>query len=224
MPDRGPIYTETLLHAQRAPDAWLVEPYNAASATLFIAVALYWLIKVAGRQQPFLTYAAVVLAVGGVGGTLYHALRTHVLFLVLDVVPILTLAVSAVYWFVERLAKSRWTAFAYTVGGLMGIFALIRTLRIIMPGPVRGPVVGYGTLALFVIVPMLIFVVRTRFQHAYLVFVAIGAFALGMWFRAIDRTDFLPIGTHFLWHTLGAVMTHLLLLYLWRMRDAAITT
>jgi len=108
MPDRGPIYTETLLHQALDPQGWLVEPYNAATAVLFVFVALYWLLK-AGRQ-PFFLYASLVLAVGGIGGTLYHATRTHVVFLILDVVPILILAISAVFWFVDRMAARRSTA------------------------------------------------------------------------------------------------------------------
>ena len=42
LPDGGPIYWETNLNE------WIVEPYNALSAIPFIAIALYWLIKVRG--------------------------------------------------------------------------------------------------------------------------------------------------------------------------------
>ena len=156
---------------------------------------------------------------GGIGGTLYHGLRTHRLFLLLDVLPILILAISTVYWFVGRMSRSAWMAPVYTFGGLIGIIAVVRLIRTALPDGFRGPVVGYGMLGVFVIVPMVLFVVRTRFRDAALVFTAIACFVVGMFFRAVDRSWLLPMGTHFLWHTLGAVMTHLMLLYLWRVRD-----
>ena len=219
VPTVGPIYTETLLHARLCPQAWLVEPYNATSAALFIFVAAYWLITVYGHRQPFLVYASSVLAIGGIGGTLYHGLRTHAIFLILDVVPILILAISAVYWFVRRMTRSPWMAPLYTFGGLFAIIALVQLTRLYLPEAIRGPINGYAMLGLFVTIPMLTFVVRTRFQHAHWVFLAILSFVAGMWFRAIDRSWLLPMGTHFLWHSLGALMTHLLLLYFWRVRD-----
>ena len=223
VPDRGPIYTETLLHAQRDPGGWLVEPYNAASAALFIVVAIYWLTRVSWRTQPFLTYAAWVLCIGGIGGTLYHGLRTQVIFLVLDVLPIMILAISAVYWFVHRMATAPWMAPVYTIGGLAGVMLTVRLLRDVFAGDLRGPVVGYGMLGLYVTVPMLLFGVRSRFEQFHWVVLALISFVAGMTFRALDRSGVLPMGTHFLWHILGAVMTHLLILYLWRMQKVELT-
>lgn len=223
VPDRGPIYTETLRHEAMYPNSWLVEPYNAATAALFIVVAVYWLYRVQGPPRDgFLTYSAAVLAVGGIGGTLYHALRTHVVFLILDVLPILLLAVSAVYWFIFRMAKTRSVALVYTLGGLIAIGATVRVVRTFVPIDHAGPLVGYGMLGLFVTVPMLTFVARTRFRHAQWVALALLSFAGAMTFRALDGDGLLPIGTHFLWHSLGALMTHLLLLYVWRVRDVEV--
>ena len=204
-----------------ASNSWIVEPYNAVSASLFIVVAVYWLIHAASVRHRFLIYASLVLLVGGIGGTLYHGLRSSSIFLALDVLPILILAVSAVYWFVLRMAAARWTAPVYTFGGLFAVMLTLRLIRTMYgdaPVP-RGPVVGYGMLGVFVTVPMLMFVVRTKFQHARWVGLAIAAFVVGMYFRAVDRSGLLPMGTHFLWHGFGALMTHLLLYYLWSMRD-----
>ena len=92
--DRGPRYTETPPDPY-APDAPLIaEPFNAATAALFVAIAVAWLVRLRGRygRYPFLMCCLPILLVGGVGGTLYHGLRTHRLYFYLDVLPIQVLA------------------------------------------------------------------------------------------------------------------------------------
>jgi len=71
--DGGPTYTETHL------DRFIVEPWNAASCLSFILIVAYWVVRLRGqyRQYLFLTACLPVLLMGGIGGTLYHALRTH---------------------------------------------------------------------------------------------------------------------------------------------------
>src|SRR5688500_16819572 len=77
--DRGPRYTETPRDPY-APDAPPVaEPWNAVTAALFVALAVGWLVRLRGRYRnfPFLVCCVPILLVGGIGGTLYHGLRTR---------------------------------------------------------------------------------------------------------------------------------------------------
>ena len=78
--DGGPIYTETPaeIRAQKPYPGPVAEPWNAATAFLFVAVAVFWILRLRGRlsRYPFLAVSLPLLLVGGVGGTLYHGLRS----------------------------------------------------------------------------------------------------------------------------------------------------
>ncbi|MEO1655950.1 MAG: hypothetical protein AAFU64_20580, partial [Bacteroidota bacterium] len=92
LPDGGPIYAETNLQHM------FVEPWNAISSLSFFIPVFYWagtLIK-KYRSYPFLSFCIPLMALGGLGSTLYHAFRNSYFLLLLDVMPILllTLAVS----------------------------------------------------------------------------------------------------------------------------------
>jgi hypothetical protein len=61
MSDGGPIYFET------NPEHYIAEPWNGASALIFIFIALYWGFKIRGkfRSHPFLAIAVPILLIGG---------------------------------------------------------------------------------------------------------------------------------------------------------------
>src|SRR5262245_15072525 len=94
--DRGPRYTETPPDPYAAGAPLIAEPFTAATAALFVVIAAAWLVRLRGRygRYPFLMCCLPILLVGGVGGTLYHGLRTHRLFFLLDVIPIQVLALA----------------------------------------------------------------------------------------------------------------------------------
>ena len=86
--DSGPVYRETI--EGRLP----VEPFNTASNFLFLAIIIYfvWKIRRNHRQHLFLAFILPVLFIGFIGGTLYHATRSHEIWLLLDWVPILPMS------------------------------------------------------------------------------------------------------------------------------------
>src|SRR5262245_28804955 len=75
--DGGPVYVETERNLDRVGTGAVVEPWNAASALLFLVVVVVWLVRLRGRyrKHPFLTCCLPLLAAGGVGGVVYHAFR-----------------------------------------------------------------------------------------------------------------------------------------------------
>src|SRR3954471_21330001 len=83
-PDHGPLYTETPaeLKAGAPYPGTIAEPWNAATAFLFVLIVVYWVARLRGRlkRHSFLAVALPLLFVGGVGGTLYHGLRNWVGF------------------------------------------------------------------------------------------------------------------------------------------------
>jgi hypothetical protein len=84
-PDGGMLYKETDM-AQFFP-----EPLNAVTAVFFLALAIFWTIKLRGhfKENPFLTYCLVLLYIGAIGGTVYHSFRQWPVFIMMDWLPII---------------------------------------------------------------------------------------------------------------------------------------
>ena len=84
-----------------------------------------------------------------------------------------------------------------------------------------------AVVALTILTPLLVHLARTGWKDQALVVGALVGFAVAIGFRSIDLSvpiAFLPMGTHWLWHTFGAVAVHTLILYIHRsdLREAAV--
>jgi hypothetical protein len=126
--DRGPRYTETPADPY-APDAPLIaEPWNAVTASFFIFIAAWWMWRLRARWRdfPFLMACLPILLAGGIGGTLYHGLRTERAYFLLDVVPIQLLALAgSVFIAITLWGRHRWLAILGAVGLNLGFAAAI---------------------------------------------------------------------------------------------------
>src|SRR5579864_6353866 len=141
--DHGPIYTETLhnLPAYFA-DGWrMVEPCNAVTASVFIFIAAFWLVRLRGRyrRHPFVMSGLVILLVGGIGGTVYHAFRQWPIFLAMDFVPISLLSLMAAIYLWVRL-RPQWY---FVVLIIVGIVLLMLAMVALRPPGQMGINVGY---------------------------------------------------------------------------------
>ena len=217
--DRGPIYLETLMG--RFP----VEPWNTFSNLLFLALIVFWFLRVRGHvpDHRFIAYSLPVFLIGWVGGTVYHATRSHNVWLFLDFVPIALLAFAVAMFFWRRQGISWFVAPFLVIGPLVlaGVtFSVLRDAH----GSVR--FLGFPVIALAILMPVLRHLARTGWKDAGLVAGALVGFAVAIGFRSIDlrvSIAFLPMGTHWLWHSFGAAAVHLLMLYIYRgeRREAA---
>ena len=210
--DQGPIYLETVMG--RFP----VEPWSTVSNLLFLAIVVFWAWRVSSdlRRHRFIAAAIPVLTIGWVGGTVYHATRSHDVWLFMDFVPIalLVIAVAVLFW--RRQGVSWWLVPVLAFGP----FVLVRIGFSIldMPGA-SGPMLGYSVLALSILLPVMRYLVRQKWANWPLVAGALGAFILAISFRTLDGrvlVETLPIGTHWLWHGFGAAAVQCLVLYIWR--------
>ena len=219
MPDKGPRYTETPANPY-APDAPpIAEPWNAATASLFVAIVVVWVWRLRGRydRYPFLCCCLPVLLAGGVGGTLYHALRTSVVFFLLDVVPIMLLGLAGSVYLACRLPRR--TAVTALGAALLVYVTMMTVFRLLPNRSVQWAVnVSYASLAALVLTPMAVVLVRTRFRHAGWVVAGLISFVIAWFFRLLDREVgiYLPMGSHWLWHTFGAATTALVIEYFYR--------
>jgi len=215
--DAGPFYVETPVEIQRLETypGWVAEPWNTVTGFFFVLIVVYWVWRLRGhyRQYPFLTMSLPLLFVGGVGGTLYHGLRNWVGFFLMDVAPIylLGLVVSLYLWL--RLGPK----IRYLLGMLVVLFVLQALGHVTLPQH-WAINLSYAGLALLILSPIAVVMLRTRFRDAGWIVSSLVCFGLAWVCRIADtwRPPLLPMGTHWLWHTFGALTTLFLSEYLYR--------
>ncbi|MFD2563709.1 ceramidase domain-containing protein [Aquimarina rubra] len=209
--DSGPIYQETIMG--RLP----VEPFNTISNLVFLFVIIYFVIKVYKNpsQHLFLTFSLPVLAIGFIGGTLFHGTRSHQIWLFMDWVPIMILCMSAVFYFIFKLFRVWWKSIlAFII--ILSISIAIRMLPI--PATVRISL-GYVITAITVLLPIILYLIKTNGRHKEMIVLAFLFFTIAISFRSADmfwKTDFLYMGTHWLWHLFGGISVFFLMQFVYK--------
>jgi hypothetical protein len=213
LPDWGPRYVET--PPNPIDYTWPAEPWNTATAFLFVILAVVWIWALRGRyrQHPFLTMCLPILLTGAIGGFLFHGLRSSPAFFLMDVVPIQILGLVVTVWLWIRLRPR-----LVHLLGLLAVLAFLRLTVSLTPLPRQVSIsVSYATLGLIIVIPVLLALIRTRFRHAGWVYTALACFALALVCRIADtlRPPPLPMGTHWLWHIFGALTTAAMSMYVY---------
>lgn len=211
MSDRGPRYTETPADPTGPGAPPIAEPWNAVTAALFVAVAGWWGWRLRGRYArfPFLCCCLPILLAGGVGGTLYHATRASVVYFLLDVIPISLLGLAGSMYLAVRF----WGRRGWWYLPALGLFYVgINRLFFVSLGTISvqlSVTLSYVALACVLLIPMGLVLVRTRFRSSGWVVAGLVAFGMAIFFRQVDRDigPYLPMGSHWLWHTFGAITT-----------------
>src|SRR5262249_17678621 len=101
---------------------------------------------------------------------------------------------------------------------MLGVLAFIQVLGHWQLPPHWAINLSYAMLALLILVPLTIVLVRTRCRHVGWVATALVAFGIAWFCRLADGWEgpLLPMGTHWLWHTFGAITTAALTEYVYR--------
>ena len=204
--DSGPIYEETV--QGRFP----VEPFNTYSNFLFLIVGLYFALKVYKnwKQHRFLAWVLSVLFVGFIGGTIYHATRSAEIWLYLDWVPIVFLCLRTSFYFAWKAGKALWQKVLIS----FGVLAIPFLFQIVNWPDGLNISLGYIGTALGVLIPIFIYAARIYFKRFYLIALAMLSFGAAISFRISDQSlDFLAMGSHWLWHTFGAIAVFLVMQY-----------
>ena len=189
MPDRGPRYTETPADPY-APDApFIAEPWNAVTASFFIWIVVAWAWRLRGRyrEYPFLMCCMPILLAGGIGGTLYHATRVSVVYFLLDVIPISLLGLAgSITW---RSAISA-AAGSGSCRSVVVFYIVCNQILFSAVGPISSQLrinLSYASLAVLVLTPVALVLIRTRFRHGGWVVAGLISFVFAWIFRLIDR-------------------------------------
>ena len=214
-PDGGILYTETNLRYL------FPEPLNALTSCFFLAIAIYWTFKLWGkyRSHPFLTVCLVLLYIGGIGGTVYHGLRLWSFFIMMDWLPIILLCMAAGLYFLSKLIK-----WYYAVSIVFVYISTQVAFENIMMS--RDPHlfhnINYAFMAALVLLPVLGNLLKTGWKHGKWVGFALSAFVLALGFRIADNWVAVEIGTHFLWHTFGAIASFCMFNYIYLINEVAL--
>jgi len=207
-PDGGTVYTETNL------SQFFPEPFNTITSAFFLVIAVYWTIKLRGNfnQHKFLSGALVLLFIGGIGGTTYHGLRRWSVFILMDWMPIMLLCLSAGIYFLAKL--TRWYFAVLIV--IMYAFFQIYVRQLFSQRDFQLFInVNYAFMAALVLFPVFGYLVKTNWKNGKWVGFALIAFIFALTFRIADKWEVLTIGTHFLWHTFGAMASFCMLNYIY---------
>ncbi len=221
MPDWGPPYTETPADPFAADAPFVAEPWNTVTASFFIVIALAFAWRLRGRfhQFPFLMACLPILLTGAIGGTLFHGTRTRKLYFLLDVVPISLLGLAGSLFIAYRLwGRGSWI---YFLPGVALFYLVVNRVVFKMVAPVSGSLsvnMSYASLALVVLSPIALILWRTRGRHAGWVAAGIVSFAIAWFFRLVDLRigHTLPMGSHWLWHTFGAISTAMMIQFFYK--------
>ncbi len=180
------------------PEYW-AEPWNAVTNLAFVIAAAVMWPRSAGLGRAM----CVVLAVIGVGSWLFHTHANRLTGL-MDVLPILVFILLYVF------AASR------DMLGLKGWQAALCVLAFFPYAaatvPLWGMVPGLGSSAGYAPVPVLIlfyaWLMRRQPDTARGLALGAGILVVSLTFRTLDEPlcGNVPMGTHFLWHVLNAVM------------------
>ncbi len=201
------------------PSFW-AEPVNAISNGAFLVAALGALVLWAGRargERRIVDLALVVLVFGiGIGSFLFHTYATR-WAVIADVLPITVFMLAYVGYALRRFMGVGWVATLSGVGLFYLLLWQVGEMRCDGVRCLNGSVGYLPGLVMLVIFGVSLMVMRRPAGLSLLA--AGGIFAVSLMFRTFDKAwcgvlvsyDSGPLGTHFLWHCLNALLLFVLL-------------
>lgn len=211
--DFGRAYTETNL------EAFPVEPFATYTNIGFLIIVLYWWYQ--RRQlsdkalQKYLDFCLPLLFIGFLGGTVYHATRSHSIWLLMDFVPIYLLCLITAFYHWQLLIQSWWKSSLILLG--LGLLPQLVMRAIVVDRNVATSF-GYVLIAIPLLLPLVVDELKTGFTRWRVLLLGLLTFGLAIGFRVADSSPWvvthLEYGTHGLWHIFGSLTSHILMLFM----------
>ena len=191
-------------YCERVGFAFWAEPVNAVTNLAFLLAAAWMWPRVQGAGLGLGRILCAILFAIGIGSFLFHTTATRWAAMA-DVLPILAFILAYVF----AANRDYWEFSPWPAAGLTALFLPYAAATV----PLFAMIPGLGSSAGYAPVPLLILIyawlLRGR-APATARGLALGAglLILSLTFRTIDEPlcGAIPLGTHFLWHVLNAIM------------------
>lgn len=195
------------LYCERTDPSFWAEPFNAVTNASFLIAALVALVqwRRGGNDWPVLALIAVTFAIG-IGSFVFHTVATSGAAK-FDTIPI---AVFIYGYLLLALRRYLGLPLVMSIAILVAFSAFNYVEAALVPvGALNGSHAYLPALAALVAVA---WPVRAS-RAGRLMFAAAGTLVASLTFRSIDMAvcDALPLGTHFIWHSLNGLALYLLL-------------
>jgi hypothetical protein len=194
------------VYCERIGPGLFAEPLNAVTnASFLIAAWAAWVL--ATRTGTLSTGVKILIALAasvGIGSLLWHTLA-NAWTLILDIVPIVIFLIWYIWLYTRNVIGMR-SLFA---GAAVGAFLVATFLAMPYAGVLHGALVY--TPGLLVALVLGVFHASERKVARFTLLAAAGVYFAALFFRTIDNEvcSALPIGTHFIWHSLIGLVTYL---------------
>lgn len=194
------------LYCERLGPGLLAEPVNAFSnAGFFIAAWALWRYALAARtlDRDVQWLVGIIVAIG-VGSTMFHTFAT-MWAQFLDVLPILLFQLAFLWIYSRRVIGWPLAATTVLVGGFLAAALFSRQYPHLLSGSLM-----YAP-AIAVLLALAFYHGLSRRLGSQFLFVASGVFVVSLALRTVDEAvcPQFPLGTHFAWHLLNALVLYL---------------
>ncbi len=193
--------------------AFWAEPVNAVTNLAFIVSAILVLLAWhrTTQRSPSGLFLGLLIGIIGIGSFLFHTFAT-VWAAAADSLPILVFILTYLYLAVRHyIGLTMWASLIATAAYIPVSFLLVPLLS-----PIVGSSSGYVPALLAIFIVGILMLGRNRPLASGLIVTGI-VFFFSIAFRMADEAfcAALPLGTHFMWHLLNAVVLYrLALIYL----------
>jgi len=183
-------------YCERTTSHWFDEPFGLLSNLLFILAALHQLNR-QGHWSAGAKFLVALLFAIGLGSALFHTFATHTTLL-LDVIPINLFIISAM-WILLR------AHIGLGIPTTVLAITLVLGTSAVMPRDVLNGSAGY--LPSFAAL-LAISTFHSPGRAGTFLWWATLLFPVSITFRSVDNLlcQVVPIGTHFVWHAVNAVV------------------
>ncbi|MAI62223.1 MAG: hypothetical protein CBB87_07080 [Micavibrio sp. TMED27] len=195
------------IYCERLEPGFWAEPLNALSNGMFFIAAIFAL-ALAGKNSK-LTFASGLLIflifAMGVGSSLFHTYAER-WAMIADVVPILLYQLCFIVLYTRYVMRGTW---GMSVILLCVFFALSIGISK-LPSEILNGSLQYAP-ALILLTFFSIWHYLTQQKEKLILIITCVTFTVSLTFRSIDMSvcEYLPIGTHYLWHCLNALVLYL---------------
>lgn len=209
-------------YCEQALETGVFEPINTLTNLFFMAAGALMLyrLKKHNRLDAKGIYLSALLIIIGIGSFAWHFYRIRAT-LIADSAPIALFVLSFLYFYLKKMAAKTWHILALFIGFFVYTIVLGRLISDFAEQLYLGNGgMGY-TIAISYFFWLQIYTARHAAGLLRPALISGLLFLLSIFFRQVDAfvCESIPFGTHFLWHTLNAVVLYLFIELLYRPLD-----